>query len=63
MNNFIELHERGSGKPIIIRINAIDCVRSDTIHSYPVTLLTVGSEKYDVVESYEQIFRILIGWE
>ena len=67
MNDFIELHERSSGKPIIVRVKAIDCVRSDTIRSHPVTLLTIGEKECEVVESYEQVFRMIIGcdykWE
>lgn len=61
MNNFIELHERSSGKPIIVRVKAIDCVHeSDTMYSYPVTLLTIGEKKCEVVESYEEIRSMLV---
>lgn len=63
MDNFIELHERNSGKPILIRVKAIDCVReSDTMYSYPVTLLTIGEKECEVVESYEQVFRMIMGY-
>lgn len=63
MNDFIELHERSSGKPIIVRIKAIDCVHeSDTMYSYPVTLLTIGEKECEIVESYEQIFYMIMGY-
>ena len=63
MNDFIELHERSSGNPIIVRVKAIDCVcRSDTMYSYPVTLLTIGEKECEVVESYEKVFYMLMGY-
>ena len=61
MNDFIELHERSSGKPIIVRVRAISCVRSDTICSYPVTLLTIGEKEYKVAESYEEIKNMILA--
>lgn len=63
MNDFIELHERNSGKPILVRVKAIDCVHeSNTMYSYPVTLLTIGEKECEVVESYEQIYYMLMGY-
>lgn len=62
MNDFIELHERSSGKPIIVRVKAIDCVHeSDTMYSYPVTLLTIGEKECEVVESYDEIRNMILG--
>ena len=62
MNDFIELHERSSGKPIIVRVKAIDCVRrSDTMYSYPITILTIGEKECEVVESYEEIKSMILG--
>lgn len=62
MNDFIELHERSSGKPIMIRVKSIDCVReSDTMYSYPVTLLTIGEKECEVVESYDEIRSMILG--
>ena len=63
MNDFIELHERSSGEPILVRVKAIDCVHeSNTMYSYPVTLLTIGEKECEVVESYEQIYYMLMGY-
>ena len=66
---FVELHEKGTNYPILVKVNAIDTVVIENMGRMtdPTTILTIGSEKYEVIESYEQIFRMLTGcdyeWE
>ena len=68
MNDFIELHDKSDGKSIIVRVKAIDCVRSYSLNSYTATILTIGNKEYNVAESYEEIKNMIleqpmIKWE
>jgi hypothetical protein len=44
----------------MIRVKAIDCVKSDIIYSCPITLLTIGEKEYEIVESYEEIKGMIL---
>ena len=58
---FIQVHEKNTNNLMLVRISAIDTVTTEykgrtTNPTEGVTVLTVGSERYEVVESYEEIF-------
>lgn len=61
MNDFIELHDKNDGKPILVRVKAIDCVRSYSLNLCTVTILTIGNKEYNITESYEEIKNMILG--
>lgn len=62
---FIELHEKGTNYPILVRVNAIDIVTIEDRGRMndPTTVLTIGNERYEVVEAYERVFYMVMGYE
>lgn len=59
---FIELHEKGTNYPMLVNVSAIDTVIIENSErmSDPTTVLTIGNERYEVVESYEKILWMLL---
>ena len=55
---FIQVHEKATNNSMLVRVNAIDTVTIEDRGRMndPTTVLTIGSERYEVVESYEEIF-------
>lgn len=66
---FVELHEKYTDYPILVKVSAINIVMKENRGRMidPTTVLTIGNERYEVVESYEEIFRMITGcdyeWE
>lgn len=62
---FLELHEKYTNYPILVKVSAINTVTKKDKGEItgPTTVLTIGNERYDIVESYEQVFRMLTGCE
>lgn len=59
---FIQVHEKATGNSMLIRVNAIDTVIIEDRGRMndPTTVLTIGNERYEVVESYEQILWMVL---
>ena len=62
---FIELHERYTNYPILVRVSAVNTVmiKEGVDNRSSTTVLTIGNERYEVVESYIQVFRMIMGYE
>ena len=59
---FIQVHEKTTGNSMLVRVNAIDTVTIEDRGRMndPTTVLTIGNERYEVVESYEQILWMVL---
>ena len=59
---FIQVHEKASNNSMLVRVNAIDTVTIEDRGrmNNPTTVLTIGNERYEVVESYEQILWMVL---
>jgi len=59
---FIQVHEKTTGNSMLVRVNAIDIVTIEDKGRMndPTTVLTIGNERYEVVESYEQILWMVL---
>lgn len=55
---FIQVHEKTTNNSMLVRISAIDTVTIEDRGRMndPTTVLTIGNERYEIVESYEEIF-------
>ena len=55
---FIQVHEKTTNNFMLVRVNAIDTVTIEDRGRMndPTTVLTIGNERYEIVESYEEIF-------
>lgn len=55
---FIQVHEKATNNSMLVRVNAIDTVTIEDRGRMndPTTVLTIGNERYEIVESYEEIF-------
>ena len=55
---FIQVHDKATNNSMLVRVNAIDTVTIEDRGRMndPTTVLTVGNERYEIVESYEEIF-------
>lgn len=64
---FIELHEKNTNNPILVRVSAINTITTEykgrtTNPTGAVTVLVVGNERYEVVESYNKVFYMMMGY-
>ena len=59
---FIQVHEKTTGNSMLVRVNAIDIVTIEDRGRMndSNTVLTIGNETYEVVESYEQILWMVL---
>ena len=59
---FIQVHEKATNNSMLVRVNAIDTVTIEDRGRMndPTTVLTIGNERYEVVESYEQILWMVL---
>lgn len=59
---FIQVHEKTTGNSMLVRVNAIDIVTIEDRGRMndSTTVLTIGNERYEVVESYEQILWMVL---
>ena len=59
---FIQVHEKTTGNSMLVRVNAIDIatIEDRGRMNDPTTVLTIGNERYEVVESYEQILWMVL---
>ena len=61
---FIELHEKSTNYPMLVNVSAINTVTEENKGrmAFPsiTTVLTIGNEKYYVVESYEKILWMIL---
>lgn len=55
---FIQVHDKATNDSMLVRVNAIDTVTIEDRGRMndPTTVLTIGNERYEIVESYEEIF-------
>ena len=55
---FIQVHDKATNNSMLVRVNAIDTVTIEDRGRMndPTTVLTIGNERYEIVESYEEIF-------
>ena len=55
---FIQVYEKTTNNSMLVRVNAIDTVTIEDRGRMndPTTVLTIGNERYEIVESYEEIF-------
>lgn len=55
---FIQVHEKTTNNSMLVRVSAIDTVTIEDRGRMndPTTILTIGNERYEIVESYEEIF-------
>lgn len=61
---FIQVHEKATGNSMLVRVSAIDIVTIEDRGRMndPTTVLTIGNERYEVVESYEKVFYMIMGY-
>jgi hypothetical protein len=59
---FIQVHEKATGNSMLVRVSAIDIVTIEDRGRMndPTTVFTIGNERYEVVESYEQILWMVL---
>lgn len=55
---FIQVHEKATNNSMLVRVNAINTITIEDRGRMndPTTVLTIGNERYEIVESYEEIF-------
>ena len=59
---FIQVHEKTTGNSMLVIVNAIDIVTIEDRRRMndSTIVLTIGNERYEVVESYEQILWMVL---
>lgn len=62
---FIQVHEKATNNSMLVRVNVIDTVTEENKGrmAFPsiTTVLTIGNERYYVVESYEKILWMILN--
>lgn len=61
---FIQVHDKATNNSMLVRVNAIDTVTIEDRGRMndPTTILTIGNERYEVVEPYEKVFYMIMGY-